>query len=232
MDYSGSMWVRAVIAVGACGCYGATAPAGAPCDPTTSNCPEHQVCTSQPGGYYCLFPGSDDGAVGGQNHFEFPAAVAECIEPSTPDPAFCRSSNGNHELVADIKDSTTMKPWHGFVRFDPANTLAARTITSVTLRMVATNASNAAGPSSGEIWAVQPFALADLSVAEPAKVGVVLAPDQGAVTKLQTVDWPLPTTAVPPTGSVYLGLFPTGSDGVNYWNIDGATPPRLLVDAQ
>jgi hypothetical protein len=29
--------------------------------------------------------------------------------------------------------------------------------------------------------------------------------------------------------SVYLGIFPVHTDGVNYWNADGATPPRLVV---
>ena len=58
-----------------------------------------------------------------------------------------------------------------------------------------------------------------------------IAGTQGAVTRLQVVEWPLPT-AVVAAGVVFLRLATPSSDGVNYWNLDGPEPPRLVIDLQ
>jgi hypothetical protein len=163
----------------------------------------------------------------------FTATVAECIDPSTPNPAACRTANGNAQLVIDLQDSGTGQPWYSFMRFEPDTTLAGKTITKVTLRLVATTASNAPGPDSGSVFRVSAFTLASLSTTTPTKQDTTaLAGDQGAVSMNETVDWSLPTTLVTAGSPVYLGLYPNDGDGVNYWNLDGTTPPRLVIDAQ
>jgi len=178
-----------------------------------------------------------DGSIGGidapgAETLVYPAAIAACLDPGAPDPDVCTQVNGAEQLVIDTIDSVTGNPWYGYVRFDLDSAIANRTVTAVTLRVVATSAAKANGPSTGEVWAVQPFSLASLFTTAPAQVGGRLAPSQGTVTQLQVIDWPLPLATVSASGSVYLGLFPTSDDGVNYWNQDGTTPPRLVVDVQ
>lgn len=163
----------------------------------------------------------------------YTAAVAECIDPTQPDPLACRNANGNAQLVIDLRDSTTNEPWHAYVRFDLDGELAGKTVTKLVLRLVVTNASNAPGPDSGSVFEVQPFTLASLSMTAPAKVGNAIAPSTGAVAAGDVVDFTLATPALARANSpVYLGLFPNDDDGVNYFNLDGAMPPRLIVDAQ
>lgn len=159
---------------------------------------------------------------GQTQHVEYVATVAECLNPSAPDPAKCRSVNGAKQLVVDLMDTTTSNPWYGYVRFDPA---VPGELVSATLRMVATSDAKADAPASGEVWEVAPFALADLSTSVPAKVRM-LANDPGPIVPDQVVEWPLATTTVPS----YFGIYPTNTDGTNYWNLDGTDPPRLLVD--
>ena len=46
------------------------------------------------------------------------------------------------------------------------------------------------------------------------------------------VDWSLPTTSVAANTSLYLGFIPASNNGVTYWNLNGATPPKLIITAQ
>lgn len=238
------------IALTAClltACFGPSAPSGTPCDPQLGNCPSDQVCTAQAGNFVCLPPGSVtpdapvaiDAAIDGpialdatppdaQTDFVFAATIAECTDPTAPDPAQCRAINGNDQLLVDGQDTTTTHPWHAFLRFATGSQLSGKTITSIKLRLTATDAADAMSPNSGEIWEVAAFTLAGLSTAEPTQVEL-LAPAQGPIVPLQTVDFVLPATIVKPNGNVFLGVFPTQNDGTNYWNNDGLTPPVLLV---
>jgi hypothetical protein len=59
-----------------------------------------------------------------------------------------------------------------------------------------------------------------------------LAPSQGAVGPMQTVEWSLPVTLASPNGSIYLELENPSADGVDYWDRTGTTPPQLLIDVQ
>ncbi len=74
------------------------------------------------------------------------------------------------------------------------------------------------------------FTLADLSTTAPSTLGAQpLAPDQGATAVGDTVIFVLPSGVVAPDSALYLGLLPVSDNGVNYFNNDGATPPRLVV---
>jgi hypothetical protein len=163
----------------------------------------------------------------------YTAVVAECINPAAPDPLACRAVNGNAELAVDLLDSATQNPWEAFIRFNIDDQLQGRTVTAVTLRLVATTAGNASGPDSGSVFRVSAFTRASLDTTTPAKLdATALAGSQGAVAQNDVVNWPLPSTLVTADAPVYLGLYPNNTDGVSYWNLDGTSPPRLIVDAQ
>ena len=229
------------------GCYAPSVPSNVPCDPAASRCPAGQMCFASADGFVCAEhdPGvpMDDApqltidaappdAPPNTVTKTYMAKIAECIAPSLPSPTFCRMSNGNEQLVIDIKDTMTNDPWHSFLAFEIDSALAGKTITKVTLRLVATNDGKAPGPDSGTVFKVQPFTLSSLMMTAPAKVGAQLAGTQGAVVLNGAKNWVLPTSLVTPGQAVYLGLYPNNDDGVNYWNTDGTTPPRLIVEAQ
>lgn len=234
------------ILVVASGCYGPSAPSGAPCDPDIGNCPGDQVCRGENGVFTCGSPLAVDAAAtdtvadtppivdgpNGTTRFTYAATVAECASPNIVDPMYCRSINGNTQLVVDEKDSTTNLPWYAFVRFDLDGAIAGKIVSSVTLRVVATTNGKADGPNSGDVWRVSAFSLQSLQQNQlPAKQGSSkLAGSQGAVKEQQVVEWPLPVSTVSPSAPVYLGIYLTTSDGVNYWNTDGEEPPQLIID--
>jgi hypothetical protein len=226
-------------------CYAPQPPAGVPCDPSGAACPSGQVCVPRGGEHVCGPPGSGDGIdapidpidapqpdAPDPARFEYGAVVAECVNPNQPSALECRAINGDAELAVDLRDSATNAPWVAYVRFDLDAAFAGRTITRVVLRATTTDAPNAEGPQSGEVFAVEPFAAADLEGTAPAKISDRLAPSTGPVDALTTVEWPLPSALVSAGGSVYLGLFPIDENGVNYGNTSSATPPRLVIDTR
>lgn len=173
---------------------------------------------------------SSTSSSGGMQTTMFTAALAECISPTVFDPDACEAATGVGEMSVDTSDSATLLPIHAFVRFDIDDTIANKTVDSVTLQLQATNNMKASSNQSGEIWRVQSFTKASLQMSEPAKVGnVPIGPDQGAVTQNQVLTWSLPTSIVGPNQGVFLGIFPLSSDGVNYYNTDGVVPPRLTI---
>jgi hypothetical protein len=133
-------------------------------------------------------------------------------------------------MSVDTSDSVTLLPIHAFVRFDLDDAFANKTVDEVTLRLQVTGSMKASSTQSGEIWQVDSFSKLTLQMSEPAKVGASpIGMDKGAVTQNQVLTWTLPTNIVAPNQSVFLGIFPLSSDGVNYYNTDGAQPPRLTV---
>lgn len=229
-------------------CFTPAPPGEVPCNPAAPACPTGQRCVAAVDGYVCstgdgVTPPDDAPIVSPDSSIDAPlppntiqktyaAAIAECLAPNFPDPSLCRQLNGNAQLVIDVRDSTTGDPWNAYIRFNTDNALVGKTITKVVLRVVATNDDKAPGPDSGSVFAVSPFTLMTLMGNVPAKVGGQLAGNQGAVSLGETVNWTLPNSVVTPGSPVYLGLYANDDDGVNYFNIDGTTPPRLIIDAQ
>jgi hypothetical protein len=233
------------------GCFAPTPPSGAPCAPGGTPCPSGQRCVLSGGAHVCTSGTGDplddaaladtptDGSVDALPDARLPlevtytAVVAECINPAAPDPLACRAVNGNTELAVDLLDSATQNPWEAFIRFDADDQLAGRTVTAVTLRMVVTTSASASGPDSGSVFRVSAFTRASLDTTTPTKLdATALAGSRGAVTQNDVVDWPLSPTLVTSSAPVYLGVYPNDTNGVSYWNLDGTTPPRLIVDAQ
>ncbi len=105
-------------------------------------------------------------------------------------------------------------------------------VASIKLRVTVTDDELAPATNTGEIFAVAPFSLADLTGTAPAKTSGRLAPSQGAVDKLDVVDFPLPIDSVTAGAPAHFGIFPVVTQGVNYWNIDGPNPPVLIIDTE
>jgi hypothetical protein len=120
----------------------------------------------------------------------------------------------------------------GYVRFNLDGAIAGKTISAVTLRLTVGNQTNSDSTQSAEINAVTCFTLADLSSTAPAKQGGVLSPNQGAVANNEVVNFPLPVGTVTANQPVCLGIYSLGTDGVDYVNTKGTTPPQLIIDYQ
>ena len=218
------------------GCYGPKAPSGAPCDPAAPVCPDGQSC--QPVGVCSataipLPDAASDAPPDAQAIFAYPAVIAKCINPlaTPPSPGTCAAASPANQLHVDGAEA--MHPWDTFLRFDLDGAFAGRTVTGVRLQLTATDAAAAMSDNSGVVYKSVEFTNADLSTAEPMRAEMAaLAPSQGAVVQLQTVEWALPASLASPDGSVYLELESPSADGVDYWDMAGTTPPQLFIDVQ
>lgn len=178
--------------------------------------------------------GGDDGGGGGDgggsSTVNLVATIAECIDPTAPDPAFCRTTNGATELPVDLDDSNIHVPFYSYLRFDFGQTIAGREVTNLVLRAVISDGAQSDGPDTGEIWHVATFTLADLQTQAPAQLGgAALAASQGPVVQLDVVEWTLPVTVID-GGPLCLGMIPISAAGVSYWNLMGTDPPRLVIE--
>ena len=172
-----------------------------------------------------------------------PPGVADCIALiANPDPDDCEQKTGANQMSVDrvnnnwpAGDAATSPSTAAFLSFALDGQIAGKQVLSVTLEVTASNGLNADSDVSGEVWEVAPFTRPDLFNAAPAKQGSSpVAPDQGAVTQLQTVAWPLPTSIVSAGQTLHLGIFAPNSstNGIDYFGKNGATPPKLIVQFQ
>lgn len=162
----------------------------------------------------------------------YQAALAECNDPITLDPDACElvSDPPMGAMTVDLADGG-VGPMNAYLRFDLDDAFVPDLVVSVRLRLVATDLTSAT--TSGEVYSVEPFVLMDLFSLQPAAIGAALAPDQGPVAASDVVEWTLPPDLFALGElSVYLGVLPISSDGVDYWNLDGVEPPQLIVEQQ
>lgn len=159
------------------------------------------------------------------------AAVADCIYIGMEDPDLCAADPPIDSMTVDASVSTNLLPGHSYLRFDLDGQLAGKTVTEARLRLTVSSDMNASSISTGELHEVAAFTRPDLFVAAPMAVAS-LGADQGAVMPNDVVEWVLPTALVAPNGSVFLGVLPVDTNGVDYDNNDGAAPPVLLVTAE
>ncbi len=150
----------------------------------------------------------------------------------TPNPDACESITGTGQMCADLEDGTTLQPTYAYVCFDlDDGDLVGSGVEAVTLELTVTSAADAPSPSSAQIWRVAPFGRDDLFAAVPSPIGSKpVAGDMGPVANGETVRWTLPSALAAPGTRLCLGVIPTSKDGVNYWNLAGEVPPRLVVD--
>jgi hypothetical protein len=157
------------------------------------------------------------------------ASIADCIDPALPDPDACAASQPANTMGVDGDFSQGAKR-HSYLRFELAPELGAATVLEATLALTVSSFSSAQSVESGTVWQVEPFTRDDLFIAAPALVGAApLVGAQGAVAQNQTVPFPLPVPLVLSDGALCLGVLPQTTDGIDYWNLHGAVPPRLVL---
>jgi hypothetical protein len=176
---------------------------------------------------------STGGGGEGPGQVEYPAAIADCINPGAPDPDDCALEVGMNRMTVDTEwnSMTDPTPRHVYLRFDLDGTIAGKTVDAVAVRLHVPNTSGADSPQTGDMWEVDPFDRPSLFVGAPMTVGAApVSPNLGAVGLDQDVFFPLPTDSVTANGSVFLGILPLSANGVDYFNALGAEPPALVVD--
>jgi hypothetical protein len=160
------------------------------------------------------------------------ATVADCVDPTIPDPDACAAEGGGIRMSVDLENGMTPTPRISFLRFDLDAQLTGMSVDSVELLLSVPVFAGAESTNSGEVWQVTEFDRAALFTAAPDKVGASpLAGSVGAVAQGQTVSFQLPSTLVSAGGTVYLGVFPLSTNGVDYFNSLGTVPPALLITA-
>ena len=175
--------------------------------------------------------GSGSSTTGGPLAHEYVATIAVCTDPEMLDPALCEQEAGANHMRVDTGFSLLDdEPTTVWLRFDLDDAFMVTDSTTVTLRLVVGSTPDGDSRSTGELWEVEPFDLADLSSTQPGRVGDRLGDDLGTANTGETIQWPLPTALVTPGGSVYLAVTPVSDDGVDYWNADGDEPPVLTIE--
>lgn len=174
--------------------------------------------------------GGNGGA--GPGDVEYTATIADCTNPADPDPDVCEANNGRGVGAMQVDgDPAMLDASHAYLRFETDTTLAGKTIDSVTLRLRVPVIVDSGANQTGDVWLVEPFVRADLFVAAPATIGASpIALDMGNADKGETVLFDLPTSIVSASSSVTLGILPNTTDGVDYFNLNGAVPPALLIE--
>jgi hypothetical protein len=161
---------------------------------------------------------------------EYAPVVADCIYVQAPNPDTCLADQLDVTMSVDLSNPN-MQEARAYLRFDLDGQLSGLTVTDVQLQLTVSDQVNAASPSSGTLYTVAPFTRMDLFNAAPA-TGMLLGGDLGAVVPNMLVEWTLPTAMVAPNTSLYFGVVPVNADGIDYWNLMGMVPPKLVVTAQ
>lgn len=177
--------------------------------------------------------GADGGGGAGPTLLTYGAVVAPYVAPTNPDPDACAAENEGTRISVDLEVDLATGARHSFVRFDLDDALSGHVVTAVVLRLTVPIVMGAESNQTGQVWEVAPFTRADLFNGVPAQVGgAPLAGDMGAVVQGQVVDFSLPTTAVASGASVFLGLIPVSTNGVDYFNLAGTSPPELRITVE
>jgi hypothetical protein len=159
--------------------------------------------------------------------------VADCINPTAPDPDQCALEVGQNRMTVDSEFNamTDPTPRHVYLRFDLDDTIAGKTIYAVNVRLRVPNTSGSDSPQTGEMWEVGSFDRPSLFIAAPMTVDASpISPNMGAVALDEQVFFPLPADSVTAGGSVFLGILPLSTNGVDYFNNTGSDPPALVID--
>lgn len=138
-----------------------------------------------------------------------------------------------HEDVARTCSSSgrrTSGAWTiptAFFRFDVPAQNEGGDVVAVTLVVTVADAAQSGSPSTGELAVAAPFDQASLQSAQPAIVDPEIGGDFGSVAPGDVVSWPILVELVVPGQALHLAIAPVLDEGVDYWNADGAAPPRL-----
>lgn len=159
----------------------------------------------------------------------YQAVVAECIDPLAPNPDTCAAELGVGIFTVD-QDQKGMGQRHGFLRFDLDDAFLGKSVEKVTLRLRVPTLSGSDSDQTGDLWLVTAFTRDDLFVAEPANVGATpVVASLGATPQGALVEFTLPTGIAAVDASVFFGLRPVSTNGVDYIDAEGVEPPVLEV---
>lgn len=162
------------------------------------------------------------------------AAVADCVNVDSPDPDACETATGTGLMSVDLtNDNFANAPTAVFLRFNLDGALAGKTVTSVSLSLTVGSNPGNESDSTGDVWRVASFTRAALFSAVPSKVGSSpLAGDLGAAAQGGTITFTLPSNLPQASTPVYLGVFAASTNGTDYQNAKGGSPPTLKIDYQ
>ena len=164
----------------------------------------------------------------------YTANVAACTAPLAPSTSDCATGTGTGKMTVDLDDGGV--EYHSYVSFILVGWPAARTPTSVKLRLHTGNTGGAKSNQTGEVYLVEAFTFESLSTGVPATIGDAVGQDKGAVVPDQVVEWilTLPPGIVGPGKVLYLGILPVTDNAANYWNADAENDPnvrpRLVIE--
>lgn len=159
----------------------------------------------------------------------YQAAVAECIDPSNPNPDTCATEVGAGLITVDL-DQNGLGERHAFLRFDLDDVFVGKTVDEVLLRLRVPTLMGSDSDQTGDVWQVTEFTRADLFGSEPSNVGSSpVAANLGATPQGALVEFTLPSALVAVDESVFLALRPLSANGVDYIDSEGVEPPALVV---
>ncbi len=165
----------------------------------------------------------------------FPASYAACglLDAATPEPATCAGQSGMNAFTVDAEVFSAAMPGGaaGFLIIPVGSRFVGHTVVEARLVLHTTAMGSSDSNQSGELWLVEPFDETTLQMVLPAPLGGgPLAPDQGPVAVDDVVAFVLPSDAIGPDADLYLGIFPSTPNGVDYDDHNGEQPPRIEID--
>jgi len=166
----------------------------------------------------------------GPQTISYAPTVADCVFAPSPDPDACSAAQPANTIGVDLVGSN-MQPIHSYLRFEFDGQLSGKQVTSVILELTVNTALDAGSGSSGVVHEVSSFTHQSLFGTLPTAMAE-LAGDQGPNMPSMTVQWSLPVDAVTANGSLFLGILPVVSDGLDYDDLMGIVPPKLLVTVE
>ena len=165
--------------------------------------------------------------------YTYTSGYAVCTSPQDLNTTKCENDTGQGLMTVDLLDDTKQIPYHIYLSFQLDAQIAGKVCTKATVTLTVADQGNAKADQSGKLWQVDTFDASSLALELPTQIKP-LGADKGPVQLSQPVSWDIPTSLVSASGTVYLGVFPTTTDGVEYWNSgpSAKTPPVLEVTCQ
>ncbi len=195
---------------------------------------------------YCSYP--DDRCESGREYGPFAGGRAEacvatpyqaapvlalCLGEGQPSEGqgSCAALNGIDRLDVDGRDSDAEGEVRNaaFLRFALPDEVRAFGPSNVSLVLVVADTEESVSEASGAVWQVEPFDDATVRSAEPERLSTALAQDLGEVLIGESVRWDFELDLSSLSGDLYLGVFPSAVDNVQYWNLLGEVPPQIVI---
>jgi hypothetical protein len=160
---------------------------------------------------------------------EVVATLAVCTEVGVFDTEHCALEAGPEQFTLD-SDDVDGNVSNGWLRFDLDDALEGAAIVDVQLVLRVGSDRFDESDQSGELWTVAEFDAGVLAMGDPTPIELVAA-DLGVVALDAEVVFDVSPDLVVPSSALCFGLFPSTSDGLDYWGHGSDDPPRLVITA-